>query len=229
MKLVLVHGQNHRGSSYHAGRLLADQFPGSEIREFFLPQDLPHFCRGCCLCVENEALCPFFTEKEQITREIESADLLIFTTPTYCLRASASMKALLDLTFTWWMVHKPRACMFSKKAVVLSTAAGAGMNSAIRDIAVALFWWVIPRVWKYGAAVRAINWNQVSDKKKARIKDGMIRLAKKIRKGKARTGVKTKLLFNAVRMMKLRNWNSNEAERRYWAERGWLARKRPWN
>ena len=50
MKIVLVHGQNHEGSSCHIGRMLAD--------------------------------------------------LLIFTTPAYCMAPSAPMKALIDLTFT---------------------------------------------------------------------------------------------------------------------------------
>ena len=45
------------------------------------------------------------------------------------------MKAFMDLTFTYWMSHRPRACMFSKKAVVISTAAGTGTKSAIKDIA----------------------------------------------------------------------------------------------
>ena len=51
--------------------------------------------------------------------EVESADILIFTTPTYCLRASAPMKSFIDLTFNYWMSHRPRKCMFSKKAIVI--------------------------------------------------------------------------------------------------------------
>lgn len=40
MKIVLIHGQNHKGSSYHIGRMLADGLKGSEITEFFLPRVL---------------------------------------------------------------------------------------------------------------------------------------------------------------------------------------------
>ena len=36
MKITLVHGQNHKGSSYHIGRLLAEQFADSDIKEFFV-------------------------------------------------------------------------------------------------------------------------------------------------------------------------------------------------
>lgn len=54
MKIVLIHGQNHKGSSYHIGRLLAEQFTESEVSEFFLPRDLEHFCIGCYNCIEDE-------------------------------------------------------------------------------------------------------------------------------------------------------------------------------
>ena len=110
MKITLIHGQNHKGSTYHIGRLLADQFKNSEIREFFLPKDLEHFCPGCYQCIEDDKKCPFYEEKKRIMDAIEAADILILTTPTYCMRASAPMKAFIDLTFTYWMSHRPRKC-----------------------------------------------------------------------------------------------------------------------
>ena len=132
MKIVLIHGQNHKGSSYHIGRMVAEKIRGEkEITEFFLPRDLNHFCVGCYSCIKDESKCPFYAEKSRITKAMEEADCLIFTTPTYCMRASAPMKAFLDLTFTYWMIHKPRATMFRKRAAIVSTAAGAGAKSHI--------------------------------------------------------------------------------------------------
>ena len=38
MKTVLIHGQNHKGSSYNIGRMIADKITSDdEIVEFFLP------------------------------------------------------------------------------------------------------------------------------------------------------------------------------------------------
>lgn len=176
MKIVLIHGQNHKGSSYHLGRILAEQFPNGEITEFFLPRDLNHFCLGCCACMEDETRCPFYGEKRRIMDAVEAADLLIFTTPTYCIGPSASTKAFFDLTFTYWMPHRPRGCMFSKKAVVLSTAAAAGMSGATGYIKKALFYWGVPYIKTYGIAVQAANWEGVSEKKKTRIRRDMERL-----------------------------------------------------
>ena len=106
MNIVLIHGQNHKGSSYHIGRMIAEKVSvEKEIAEFFLPKDLNHFCLGCSKCIEGDQNCPFYEEKKRIMDAVEAADLLIFTTPTYCLRASAPMKSFLDLTFTYWMPH----------------------------------------------------------------------------------------------------------------------------
>lgn len=71
---------------------------------------------------------------------IKEADLFIFSTLTYCMRASAPMKSFIDLTFISWMPHLPKAYMFHKKAVVISTAAGMGTKKAIKDISTCLFY-----------------------------------------------------------------------------------------
>lgn len=228
MKITLIHGQNHMGSTYHIGRLLAEQFADSDITEFFLPKDLDHFCIGCYNCIENEETCPFYNEKNRIMCAVENADLLIFTTPTYCMRASAPMKAFIDLTFTYWMAHKPRKCMFSKKAVVISTAAGTGVKSAMKDITNTLFYWGVPYVREYGIAVQAMSWEQVSDQKKEKIHSDITKLANKIQNSKAHVGIKTKFMFNMMRMMQIKNWGSSETEKEYWNENGWLDKNRPW-
>lgn len=228
MKIVLIHGQNHKGSSYHIGRMLAEQFGESEIHEFFLPKDLEYFCSGCYACVKDEEKCPCYTEKKRIMDRVEEADLLVFTTPTYCMRASAPMKSFIDLTFTYWMPHRPRECMFSKKAVVISTAAGTGMTTAIKDISNTLFYWGVPFVKEYGAALQAASWDQVSDKKRKAVRKDMKKLARTVSKKKVRVGFKTKFMFGVMRMMQKKGWGSSPEEKEYWETKGWLKKKRPW-
>lgn len=75
---------------------------------------------------------PFYAEKMAIMQAVEQADLLIFTAPTHCMRASAPMKSFFYLTFTYWLPNKPRSAVFSKKAVVVSTA-WSGFIAAIRS------------------------------------------------------------------------------------------------
>jgi len=230
MKIVLIHGQNHKGSSYHIGRMAADKISAEkEITEFFLPKDLNHFCFGCYKCLDGDENCPFYDEKKVIMSAVEAADLLIFTTPTYCMRASAPMKSLIDLTFTYWMVHRPRACMFTKKALVVSTAAGQGAKNAVADIANALFYMGVPQIKTYGTAVQAMNWDMVKPKKKARIEKDISKIAKKLSDPrKPAVGIKTRFIFGMMRMMQKGGMGSSAAEREYWQEKGWTKGKRPW-
>ncbi len=238
MKITIIHGQNHKGSTYHISQILAEQIQNNEvmnhesekceITEFFLPKDLEHFCLGCYQCIDEEEKCPFYEEKRQIMQAVEKADLLIFTTPTYCMRASASMKAFIDLTFTYWMSHRPRECMFSKKAVVISTASGVGTKSAMKDISNALFYWGVPYRKEYGIAVQAMNWEQVAPKKKEKINNDMAKLAKQIQKKKVHVTVKTKLFFYVMRMMQLKDMGAGKADKDYWQQQGWLDKERPW-
>lgn len=184
---------------------------------------------GCYSCIKDESKCPFFEEKSRITKAMEEADCLIFTTPTYCMRASAQMKSFLDLTFTYWMIHKPRASMFRKRAVIVSTAAGAGAKSAVKDIAVSLEYCGVPFIKKYGIGVQAMGWEGVSDKKRAKIEKDAGKIAAKLSDTrKPHVGIKTKAIFLAMRMMQKGNMGAGEEEHRYWQEKGWLDKARPW-
>ena len=230
MKIVMINGQNHKGSTYNIGRLLAKNIGSDkDIVEFFLPKDLNHFCLGCYTCIEDDTKCPFYEEKNRIMKEVEEADILIFTTPTYCLRASAPMKSFMDLTFNYWMSHRPRKCMFNKKAVVISTAAGSGAKKAVKDVSDALFYWGIPCIVEYGICIQAMNWDGVSEKKKQKIEKDTIRIAQRLsRKKSVKAGIKTKVMFSLMRMMQKADLGAGEADKSYWEKSGWLGKERPW-
>lgn len=201
----------------------------NKITEFFLPKDLNHFCLGCYKCIEGDHHCPFYEEKKYIMDAMEAADLLIFTTPTYCLRASAPMKSFIDLTFTYWMSHRPRACMFSKKAVVVSTAAGSGAKSATKDISTTLIYWGVPYIKTFGVALQAMNWDMVSGKKKARLEKHTTKLAKKLSNTKKPfVGLKTRFIFFIMSKMQSGGMGSSPIEKTYWEENGRLGKIRPW-
>ena len=230
MKITLIHGQNHVGSSCTVGRLLADKLTGKENQtEFFLPRDLNHFCTGCCACLGGDDRCPFYEEKKRILDAIEAADLLIFTTPTYCMHASGPMKSFLDLTFTKWMVHRPEKSMFRKKAVVISTAAGTGVGSAMKDVKTALSFWGISEIHCLGMAVQAMGWDQVSRKKKDQIRKKTEKLAGILSRGKQpRVSLKTRFLFAMMRKMQQNGMGASPAEKDYWQALGWLGKVSPW-
>lgn len=228
MKITIIHGQSHKGSTYHLAHSLAEKL-GGEITEFFLPKDFGQLCAGCTQCFTvSEAKCPHYEKLLPITNAIDNADVLIFASPVYVMHASGAMKALLDHYGYRFIVHRPEEKMFSKQAVCISTAAGAGMKGTNKDMADSLFWWGVGKIYCFGAAVSATSWEGVNDKKKQAYNKRLSAIAGKIkhRQGQVKPGIKTRFMFNVMRMMQKNGWN--EADVNYWREKGWTEKKRPW-
>ncbi|PKM73145.1 MAG: flavin reductase [Firmicutes bacterium HGW-Firmicutes-16] len=230
MKVALINGQNHKGSTYHIGRMLAEKLTDNEnIHEVFLPRDMPKFCVGCVRCImEGENACQDYQYMEPITQLIDAANVLIFTSPVYVLHATGSMKALLDHYAYRWMSHRPEEKMFEKQGVIISTAAGIGMRSTLKDMRDSLSYWGVGKVYSYGIGVQAMSWREVVDKKRVKIESKTDSLAKTIkrREGKVRPSLKTKLIFGIMRQMQKKPWNPADGD--YWKEKGWMGSKRPW-
>lgn len=228
MKIVLINGQNHKGSTYHVGRQLGEKL-GGDVKEFFLPRDFGEFCVGCGGCfMKGEKACPHYERLRPITKAMDEADVLILTSPVYVYHVTGSMKAFLDHYGYRWMVHRPEEKMFRKQAVCISTAAGAGMKSTNKDMADSLFFWGIPKIYRYGVAVQAIKWDGVNAKIRKKIEHDTDRLAKEIREnaGKVKPGIKTRAFFFIMHLLQKKGFN--ETDRIYWKKKGWTGRKRPW-
>ncbi|HBG66747.1 MAG TPA: flavin reductase [Treponema sp.] len=229
MKIALIHGQNHKGSTYHIARDVAARI-GGDCVEFFLPKDFSSFCTGCTMCFKSsEKKCPHYAMLAPITQAMDEADVIILASPVYVYHATGAMKAFLDHYGYRWMVHSPEPSMFKKQAVCVATAAGAGMGSCIKDMADSLFFWGIARQYHLGFAVAAVSWDAVDEKKKQRIGRKVSRVARKIqeRAGKVRPGLKTRAFFFLMRMLQKKGWNERDVL--YWKERGWDGKARPWN
>ncbi len=228
MKITVINGQNNKGSTYNMGKIVIQKLSG-EVKEFFLPRDFGEFCCGCtkCFC-ENEKLCPHYDKLKPITEAMDEADVLIFTSPVYVYHCTGSMKAFLDHYGYRWMVHRPEKKMFKKQAIVLSSAAGAGMKSTCKDIKDSLFFWGVGRIYTYGVAVAATSWDGVAPKKKAKIEKKLETIANyvKFNCGRVTPSLKTKAFFGIMRMMQKNGWNKADAD--YWKENEWTGRKRPW-
>lgn len=228
MKTVIIHGQSHKGSTYRIARMLADKL-GTDTTEFFLPRDFGEFCCGCTRCfVEDETKCPHYEKLSSITQAIDEADVIILASPVYVFHPTGAMKAFLDHYGWRWMVHRPDERMFKKQGVCISTAAGSGMRSTNKDMGHSLFYWGVAKVYKYGIGVAAVDWDCVSEKKKNAIGKATDSIAARIRRrnGKVEPGLKTKGFFGLMRLLQKNGWN--KADMRYWKQKGWTGKERPW-
>ena len=102
------------------------------------------------------------------------------------------------------------------------------MRSTNKDMADSLFYWGVAKIFKFGIGVAAINWDKVSEKKKRSVEKATDSIAEKIQKrnGRVKAGIKTKGFFFLMHMLQKKGWN--EADVRYWKEKGWTDKARPW-
>lgn len=231
MKVVVINGQNHKGSTYHAARMIAERLSEKhEIREFFLPGDFSDFCCGCTKCFSvNEQACPHYERLKPITDAVDDADVIILASPVYVYHCTGSMKAWLDHYGWRWLVHRPEEKMFSKQAVVVATAAGAGIRSAIKDMKDSLSFWGVPKIYSLGAAVMAASWNEVKPSVKAKIESKADHIAAKIKASgiKPRVSIKGRFFFTVFHFVN-RNGGMNPADSEYWKSKGWTEKAKPW-
>ena len=172
MKITLIHGQAHKGSSYNIARQIADKLPAEsrEVAEFFLPRDAPGYCSGCYRCFyEGEEACSQAEKVQAVARSMEDSDIIIIDSPTYCLKMTGQLKTLFDHFAYMWLSHRPREAMFSKVGIVVSTTAGVGANKVTKELAQQLFWLGVPKIYRYSKRVNASSWETVSEKIKEEI------------------------------------------------------------
>lgn len=232
LKITVIYGQSHKGSTYNISKLFLDKITDAEkiVDEYFMPDDTPDFCLGCYKCFDlGEDQCPQAEKVERIVKSMVDSDIIIITSPTYCYNMTGQLKTFLDHLGYMWLSHRPKEEMFNKLGLVISTAAGAGSGKVTKSLEQQMFWLGIPKVYRYNKSVNAASWEAVPDKIKNPIKKDISKLAGKVRAniGKARPGIKLKFMFNIMRMaQKSNDWNMTD--RNHWEEKGWLEKDRPW-
>ena len=229
MRIVMIHGQNHEGSTCMTARALAEKV-GGEVQEFFLPRDFDEPCRGCYTCFQTELTkCPHYRDLEPLASAMLEADLLILDSPVYVYHATGQMMSFLDHFGTWWVVHRPMPEMSRKQAVAISTAAGGGMKSTCRDMADSLEMWGVHRVYKLGFGVQAVKPSEIPARIQKTIDKKTEVLARKIQKNAGKQGynLRARLWFTLMRFAH-RHFPPAEPDYGYWESHGGHGKGRPW-
>ena len=229
MKITLIHGQNHKGSTYHIARMAAEKL-GGEIDEYFLPRDFSAMCTGCYACMERGMEhCPHRAQAGPIFDSMLSSDVIVVGSPTYVLEMTGQLKCFFDHLFAAWLSHSPQETMFTKTAVVVSTAAGAGMGGVTKSLARQLFYLGVPRVHRVAVRAAATSWDEVKVQTKEKTAARLDKIAGKINRGsaKAKPGPKLKFMFMMMRQMQRAN-NWAPLDKQHWEDMGWLGKARPW-
>ncbi len=230
MKITVIHGSPRKGNTYEITQeFMQEMQTRGEVsfREFFLPQDMPEFCRGCFTCIlRDEKKCPHAKYIQPILSAMLEADALIFTTPVYVLSASGGMKTFLDHFGFMFFVHRARPEMFHKKAFILSTTAGAGTKPAMKTIASSLKYWGINRVYSRGFTMHAIKWDIMPKKKKDKyekiLRADAVKFWDEVSSKKDCVPYShTRFMFSMMKRFQKRASNDS-IDKQYWKEQGWF-------
>jgi multimeric flavodoxin WrbA len=231
-KAVIITGTEVKGCTYHLKEAFLHALRGSfEVTEFTLPRDMPHFCIGCKTCFfHSETLCPHAASVMPIWNAILQADLLVFATPVYVLRAPGQVKALLDHFGCHWMAHRPDPKMFTKRAAILTQSVGAPNGGTQKDIAVSLSWMGVPSIKRLGfGLMEGVMWDDLSENLRRRITKKTRRFARGfIHKAPARPSIKTRMLFFIAKQIHkgiLKKEQTPGADNQHWIDHGWLKEK----
>jgi len=236
MNLTVIYGSARHGSTWNAVRLFKEEiekYESCEASEFYLPKDLPDFCRGCFTCfMKGENACPHAEDVQAMVRAVKAADVVVLASPVYAMDVTGAMKSFLDHLCYMWMSHRPDPAMFGKVGLAFCTTAGAGLNHTAKTMKNSLAFWGVKRIYLFKKAVSAMNWDEVSEKNKAKMQAQAARLAAKTVRAvrnadRMPAPLFTRFFFFIMRgMMKKNTWN--ETDRRHWEQLGWLADKKPY-
>ncbi len=234
MKITVIHGIEHKGSTWHITQMFLEQFEDSAIRHFYLPKDMPHPCIGCNSCFLNgEDTCPHAELVQPIINVIDEADLLVIDTPVYLMSVTGQLKQFLDHMAYRWVVHRPNPAMLKKTAVAISTTGGAGAGKTNKQIRTSFSSWLIPKSYSYGKALAAAGWHMVDEQKKDKLSKDMQSLAVKVKRHMAKLSppaFNRRILFYLFRFMhKHKGSMLVPKDNQYWHDMGWLGKKRPWH
>ena len=237
MKITVINGTEYRGVTYRLKEMFLEPLRDkAEITEFYLPRDCPAFCAGCKVCFGKDAeKCKDAKYVQPIAKALLEADLLVFTSPAYVFHSTGAMKAMLDHFGYRWMPHRPAKEMFSKRAVIITQALGAGEGSTAKDMRDSLSWWGISYIKTYHYKLMdEIKWENISEKKRSSLAKSLTAAAKKFASidysKPAHTSLITKAKFYAVRILQknLGKRNPDYTDFKYWKANGWLDKARPW-
>lgn len=228
--ICVIHGSpNLKGNTVQVYKrfegFLAQFEPSVTVKEFHLEKDFNELCRGCYTCfLKSEEKCPHRKKLEPLIKAMLDADGLVFTSPSYVLAESAQMKAFLDHLGWLFLPHRADARMFTKSALLIATAAGAGTKQANKCIRRSVRFWGVPFIVQRGFNLFEIDMEKVKGKRLVRLDKQLRRDASRFSRSlhrKHHINIFRWMIMKALRPM-IKSYPDDNVDKVYWKRMGWI-------
>lgn len=228
LKVVVIHGSPRKGNTYAAAQFFMSTMREQgvvQFTEFFLPQDMPEFCRGCGACiVKGEDRCPHAKYIKPIVQAMDDADAFVLTTPVYVLQISGGLKAFLDHLAYTYINHRPR--FLKQKAVIIATTAGAGLGNCLKYLSQNLSFWGVNKIYKVGVPMLAADWDTMAEKRRAKAREKLAATARlfydDLRSGKVHPPSLTQSMMFRMSKSLMNSYDDSSVDKAYWRKKGWM-------
>lgn len=148
MKILAILGSPHKGSSYHAIKIIETALKRKGKVDFeylFLKDANLKTCAGCFQCLQKgQANCPHKDDRDRIIDKMQAADGIIFSSPVYVMGVTGLMKNFIDrLAFS---CHRP---MFHKHGLAIANTGAMGQGQVSKymaDVMRIIGFWTVERV-----------------------------------------------------------------------------------
>ncbi len=227
MNIVILHGSMRKGNTYKLTQEVASILLKREdvsIREFSVSElELP-FCESCHACFSaGEEFCPHREIMTPVAEAIESCDGLIISGVVYSLHLNAAMKNLIDHLSYYF--HRPR--LFSKKALVITTTAGAAERRIATYLKSVLGHWGVGYIKSLSCKIQTSPFS-LNEKQLAKLRAAANAFYAAVSQNKTTPPTfESVAVHNAFRGMSSAPNGPSERDKAYWRDCGFANRAYP--
>jgi len=226
MKILAIIGTPTREDGYTTKTVdalaaaIRTQRPATEIEYVFLENVNLGGCQGYLTCIkQGEQKCPFSADVAKLAQQMDAADAVVFASPVHCFNVSTLMKNMIDL-FVYQM-HRPT--FFGKKAVVVTSAAGAGQGAVLKYLRKTAGIWGFHVVGKLGTHSGLFDDPRYRPKLDKAANSVAKRLLTAVdRNITPQPGIAELINFRVWRSVVTRTRDASPYDWNYWKESGWL-------
>jgi len=225
VKILAIVGTPTKDSGYTMRTIKAieaslQQKCSVQVDYLFLEEVNLSRCQGYLSCVKlGEEQCPFSAEISPLAEAMSAADAVVFASPVHCFNVSSLMKNFIDL-FVFQM-HRPS--FFGKKALVVTTAAGAGQKGVLKYLRKTVGNWGFHVVGQLGTHAGLFEEEKYAVKLKRATDKIAGKLIEEVREAKIPApGLAELINFRVWRSVVMRTENASPYDWAHWQASGWL-------